>query len=114
MNRSRALTRFQILTVGCVPAESGSVPLIRQLLCSALCSEKLDQLQTYDAADLAESLTSRTPGGRSPQNLIEHASGVEFARCLKDYDYHVVNSCARKPVQNERNPYPALEKFFQE
>ena len=37
-----ALTRFQTLTVGCVAAESDSVPLIRQLLCSALCSEFLN------------------------------------------------------------------------
>jgi hypothetical protein len=30
-----ALTRFQVLTVGCVASESDSVPLIRQLFCSA-------------------------------------------------------------------------------
>jgi hypothetical protein len=30
-----ALTRFQILTVGCVADESDSGPLIRELLCSA-------------------------------------------------------------------------------
>ena len=29
--------------------------------------------------------------------------------CEWCYDYHVANSCVRKPVQNERSPYPALE-----
>jgi hypothetical protein len=33
--------------------------------------------------------------------------------CAVCYDYHSTHSCVRKPVQNERSPYPALEKFFQ-
>jgi len=28
-------------------------------------------------------------------------------------DYHITQSCVRKPVQNERNTHPALEEFFQ-
>lgn len=42
MNRSRPLTRFQAFTVVAEAYTSGSVPLIRQLLCSTLCSEFLN------------------------------------------------------------------------
>jgi hypothetical protein len=30
--------------------------------------------------------------------------------CIQCYDYHLTTAC-RKPVQNERNPYPALDAF---
>ena len=26
--------------------------------------------------------------------------------CVVCYDYHAANSCVRKPVRNERNPFP--------
>jgi hypothetical protein len=29
--------------------------------------------------------------------------------CQLCYDYHVMHSCLRKPVQNERNTYPVRE-----
>ena len=29
--------------------------------------------------------------------------------CGQCYDYHTSHSCVRKPVQNERSPYPALD-----
>jgi len=37
---------------------------------------------------------------------------VDYCRnsfCGQCYDDHVMTSCVRKPVQNERNPYPALD-----
>ncbi len=29
--------------------------------------------------------------------------------CELFYDYHAAHSCVRKPVQNERNPYPLFD-----
>ena len=29
--------------------------------------------------------------------------------CGQCYDYHTTHSCVRKPVQNERNPYPVFD-----
>jgi hypothetical protein len=29
--------------------------------------------------------------------------------CGQCYDYHVTHDCVKKPVQNERHPYPAFD-----
>jgi len=31
--------------------------------------------------------------------------------CGQCYDYHEANSCVRKPIQNERSPYPVFDSL---